>query len=60
MEALECDKRGESKSLLFCLSGHGHFDMASYDSYYEGKLEDYAYPEEAIKESLKSLPQVEL
>jgi tryptophan synthase beta chain len=34
--------------------------MASYDSYYEGKLEDYAYPEEAIKESLKSLPQVEL
>jgi len=60
MEALECDKRGESKSILFCLSGHGHFDMASYDSYYEGKLEDYSYPEEAIKESLKSLPNVEL
>ncbi len=52
-EALACDERGESKSLLFCLSGHGHFDMASYDSYYEGKLEDYEYPEEAIKESLK-------
>lgn len=60
MEALECDKRGESKSLLFCLSGHGHFDMASYDSYYEGKLEDYAYPEEAIKESLKKVPEVDL
>jgi len=58
-EALACDKRGESKSLLFCLSGHGHFDMASYDSYYDGKLEDYEYPEEAIKESLKSLPKVD-
>lgn len=60
MEALECDKRGESKSILFCLSGHGHFDMSSYDSYQEGKLEDYEYPEEAIKESLKSVPKVEL
>jgi len=59
-EALACDKRGEEKSLLFCLSGHGFFDMASYDAYYDGKLEDYAYPEEAIQESLKSLPNVKL
>jgi len=59
-EALACDERGESKSLLFCLSGHGHFDMASYDSYYEGKLEDYDYPEEAINESLKNVPTVDL
>ncbi len=34
--------------------------MASYDSYYEGKLEDYEYPEEAIKESLKNVPKVDL
>jgi len=59
LEALECDKRGESKSLLFCLSGHGFFDMASYDSYFEGKLEDYAYPEEAIAKSLVGLPKVD-
>lgn len=59
-EALECDKRGEKKSLLFCLSGHGHFDMSSYDAYFEGKLEDYEYPEEAIRESLKGVPEVNL
>lgn len=57
-EALECDKRGEKKSLLFCLSGHGFFDMASYDAYFEGKLEDYEYPEEAIAQSLKGVPEV--
>lgn len=59
-EALACKERGEKKSLLFCLSGHGFFDMASYDSYMEGNLEDYDYPEEAIKESLKKIPEVNL
>jgi tryptophan synthase beta chain len=59
-EALACKERGESKSILFCLSGHGFFDMASYDSYLDGKLEDYDYPEEAIKESLKKVPEVNL
>jgi tryptophan synthase beta chain len=58
-EALACDERGESKALLFCLSGHGLFDMASYDAYFEGKLEDYEYPQEAIEKSLKSLPKVD-
>lgn len=59
-EALACKERGEQKSLLFCLSGHGFFDMASYDAYFEGKLENYEYPEEDIHESLKKLPHVEL
>ena len=58
-EALACKERGEKKSLLFCLSGHGFFDMASYDAYFEGKLENYEYPEAAIHESLKSLPKVD-
>ncbi|OPY21850.1 MAG: Tryptophan synthase beta chain 1 [Methanomethylovorans sp. PtaU1.Bin093] len=37
-EALKCKKTGEEKTILFNLSGHGHFDMASYDMYFSGKL----------------------
>ncbi|MDR2838968.1 MAG: TrpB-like pyridoxal-phosphate dependent enzyme, partial [Azonexus sp.] len=57
-EALACKATGEAKTILFCLTGHGHFDMASYDRYLSGKLEDYDYPAEAISESLKHLPKV--
>ena len=38
-EALRCKQSGEPKILFFNLSGHGHFDMASYDRYLAGKLE---------------------
>jgi tryptophan synthase beta chain len=57
-EALRCKESGEAKTLFFNLSGHGHFDMAAYDSYFSGKLEDSAYPEEAIKAALDRLPKV--
>ncbi len=57
-EAKRCAETGEAKTLLFNLSGHGHFDMTSYDRFFAGELEDYEYPDEAIKESLKHLPQV--
>jgi tryptophan synthase beta chain len=56
--AEECKQSGDEKTILFNLSGHGHFDMAAYDAYFSGKLEDYAYPEEKIRESMKNLPQV--
>ena len=57
-EALEAKKAKEPRVILFNLSGHGHFDMAAYDRYFAGQLEDYAYPEEAIAESMKKLPKV--
>ncbi|MGB3918213.1 MAG: TrpB-like pyridoxal phosphate-dependent enzyme [Thiothrix litoralis] len=57
-EAQNCAKTGESKTLLFNLSGHGHFDMTSYERYLRGELTDFDYPEEAIKESLAHLPKV--
>lgn len=37
-EALKCKKTGEEKTILFNLSGHGHFDMGSYDKYFSGEL----------------------
>jgi len=57
-EAKKCKEKGESKCIVFNFSGHGHFDLAAYDSYFAGKLEDYAYPEEKIAEALKDVPNV--
>lgn len=56
-EAKRCKETGESKTILFTLSGHGHFDMASYDKYLAGGLEDYEYPEQAIHDALDHLPK---
>ncbi len=58
-EALRCKETGEPRVLFFNLSGHGHFDMAAYDKYFSGELEDFEYPEEAIEEALHHLPKVE-
>jgi len=57
-EALKCKESGESKVILLAHSGHGHFDMAAYESYLSGKLTDYDYPEEKVKEALAHLPEV--
>ena len=57
-EALKCKVTGEAKTILFSLTGHGHFDMASYDRYLAGQLEDYDYPRDAIDASLAHLPKV--
>jgi len=54
-EALKCK---ETETILIAHSGHGHVDMAAYDAYLAGKLKDYEYPEEKIKESLEKLPKV--
>ena len=58
-EALQAKEEGKERTILFNLSGHGHVDMAAYDDFFAGKLTDYEYPEEAIKESLAHLPKVE-
>jgi tryptophan synthase beta chain len=57
-EARRCKEADEEKTLLFNCSGHGHFDMAAYEAYYSGKLEDYEYPEELVKQALANLPEI--
>ena len=57
-EALKCKESGEAKTILIAHSGHGHFDLAAYDSYLSGKMQDYEFPEEKMKEALASLPKV--
>lgn len=46
-EANKCKETGESKTILFNLSGHGNFDLSAYDQYLSGDLEDYDYEKEA-------------
>jgi tryptophan synthase beta chain len=57
-EALKCKESGEAKTILLAHSGHGHVDMAAYDAYLSGKLQDYAYPEAEIHAALDKLPKV--
>ncbi|HZY01931.1 MAG TPA: TrpB-like pyridoxal phosphate-dependent enzyme [Anaeromyxobacteraceae bacterium] len=59
-EALEAKKEGKPRVILFNLSGHGHVDMAAYDAYFAGRLEDFEYPAAKVQESLKHLPKVAL
>ncbi len=57
-EAVAAKEAGESKVILFNLSGHGHLDLGAYDQYLSGKLDDYAYPEQAVREAMKAVPVV--
>jgi tryptophan synthase beta chain len=39
-EALAAKAEGKPRVIAFCLSGHGLLDLASYDAYFSGHLED--------------------
>ncbi|MBI1933651.1 MAG: TrpB-like pyridoxal phosphate-dependent enzyme [Ignavibacteriales bacterium] len=54
-EANKAKEEGKSKTILFNLSGHGHFDMGAYQDYFEGKLHDYHLTEEELHSGLKKL-----
>ena len=57
-EALHCKKEGKAETILFNLSGHGHFDMGAYIAYFDGKLTDQDYDERALASALGQLPKV--
>ena len=57
-QALEAKAEGKPRTILFNLSGHGHFDMQAYIDYHAGKLQNYEYPEEEIAMALAGLPVV--
>ncbi len=55
-EALAAREEGRQRTILFNLSGHGHFDLSAYESYLAGRLEDYEYvPLDAAAEAEKEL-----
>ena len=55
LTARAADEAGEERTILFNLSGHGHFDMAAYDNYFAGKLEDVALDEAEIQRALAAI-----
>ena len=57
-EALRCKREGKAETILFCLSGHGHFDMTAYTKYLEGQLKDESYDEKELGQALSVLPVV--
>ena len=59
-EALDAKAKGEKRVILFNLSGHGHFDLGAYQAYLSGQLQDYVYPEAAVRAALTTLPQVKV
>jgi tryptophan synthase beta chain len=57
-EALRCKKEGKRRTILFNLSGHGHFDLGAYEAFLAGKLQDYEYPADKVREALRGVPKV--
>ena len=53
--AQQADEAGEERTILFNLSGHGHFDMAAYDNYFAGKLEDVALDDAEIVRAQRAI-----
>lgn len=54
-EAVKCKEKNEEKTILFLLSGHGHFDMKAYEDFFNKKLLPYEYPQSEIEKTIKKL-----
>ncbi|MBS1413199.1 MAG: TrpB-like pyridoxal phosphate-dependent enzyme [Christensenellaceae bacterium] len=57
-EALRCKESGESKTILFGLTGTGYFDMTAYNAYITGSMSDYIPTDEDLQKGFDGLPQV--
>ena len=57
-EAIRCHEEGKSRTILFNLCGHGHFDMQAYIDYFLGNLKDINYDEAELAMALAGLPSM--
>ena len=57
-EALACKETGEEKVILTALCGHGHLDLAAYNSYFDGEMVDMDLSEDAIAAAMADVPTV--
>lgn len=57
-EAKKAKEAGESKVILFNLSGHGLIDMSAYDQYLAGDLSNYQVSDEIVKQNTKDLEKI--
>ncbi|MBP7038405.1 MAG: TrpB-like pyridoxal phosphate-dependent enzyme [Bacteroidales bacterium] len=54
-ETRKADIEGTPKTILFNLSGHGHFDISAYEKYYENNLPDHEMTDEEIATAISGL-----
>ena len=57
-EAIKCRETGESKNIVFGLTGTGYFDMMSYEKFHDGRMTDYEPTDEELAKGLSKLPKV--
>lgn len=57
-EAEQAKAEGKSRTILFNLSGHGLIDMAAYDLYIGGDMQNYEVTDEDVKRNLSELEQI--
>jgi tryptophan synthase beta chain len=54
-EARKADIEGVSKTILFNLSGHGHFDISAYEKYFENNLPDHELSNAEIEDAISKI-----
>jgi tryptophan synthase beta chain len=54
-EARKADLEGVPRIILFNLSGHGHFDISSYEKYFEGNLPDHELTDEEVETAISEI-----
>jgi tryptophan synthase beta chain len=55
-EAQACKESGEEKVIVTALCGHGHLDLAAYETYLSGEMVDFELPDEAITAAMADVP----
>ena len=58
-EAMACKVSGEEKVILTALCGHGHLDLAAYETFLSGQMVDLDLPDSAILEAMQNVPEIE-
>ncbi|MEJ2593886.1 MAG: TrpB-like pyridoxal phosphate-dependent enzyme [bacterium] len=54
-EARQAKEEGKEKTIVFNFSGHGLVDLAAYEQYLKGQLQDYEISDDQIDASILSL-----
>lgn len=56
-EALKCKETGEEKTILFCLTGTGYFDMVAYQKFNDGEMSDYIPTDAELQVGFDGIPK---
>ena len=58
-EALKCKETGETKNIVFGLTGTGYFDMLAYQKFNDGVMQDYIPTDEELQKAMAKLPKID-